>query len=300
MPGSSEAKLKTAKSTIQEVMEMKFDAPVPSVSTQPDSNPEVMTPPPTPLPPTPSVNVGPIRFEFEDPPSISSQEETVPPLKDHIIEALKKRIFELENESRDLKLYTDTFKKLFRPDSILKATGQRKRVNWSNKTMEESLHDKVVLGSTGYDHLQSKFPGMYPCKTTQNKTLRENMNVPFGIIEDSFKLLEITAKKKHSKQRYISLIMDEMAIKELVEYDPSLKCLTGAITMPLGDDATIDDGKINPIAIFVKFILLHKDQCLIKTATFVVHCIFSFWVENSLFSVINLVSLMGQKSKGKK
>ena len=208
-----------------------------------------MTPPPTPMPPTPSVKVGPTRFEFEDLPPSSIQEESVPPLKDHIIEALKKRIFELENESRDLKLYADTFKKLFRPDSILKATGQRKKVNWSNETMEQSLHDKVVLGSTGYDHLQSKFPGMYPSKTTQNKTLRENMNVPFGIIEDSFKLLEITAKKKHAKQKYISLIMDEMAIKELVEYDPSLKCLTGAITMPLGDDATIDDGKINPISI---------------------------------------------------
>ena len=212
----------------------------PSVSTQPD----VMTPPDTPLP-TPTVKDGPTRFEFENVPSTSnsSQESAVPGPKDHIIEMLKKRIAELEQKERDQSLYVQTLKKCFHQDSIDKGTGLKQRVNWSNETIEESLEDRHMFGSTGYEHFRGKFPGMYPSRTCQNQNLKKNMKVPFGIIEDSFKLLELTAKKKSSKQKYITLIMDEIAIKECVEYDPSLKCLTGAITMPLGSDATIDDGK---------------------------------------------------------
>ena len=213
---------------------------VPSVSTQP----EVTTPPDTPLP-TPTVKVCPTRFDFENVPSTStsSQESAVPGPKDHIIEMLKKRIAELEQKERDQSLYVQTLKKCFHQDSIDKGTGIKQRVNWSNETIEESLEDRHMFGSTGYEHFRGKFPGMFPSRTCQNQNLKKNMKVPFGIIEDSFKLLELTAKKKHSKQKYITLIMDEIAIKECVEYDPSLKCLTGAITMPLGSDATIDDGK---------------------------------------------------------
>ena len=203
-----------------------------------------MTPPDTPLP-TPTVKDGPTRFEFENVPSTSnsSQESAVPGPKDHIIEMLKKRIAELEQKERDQSLYVQTLKKCFHQDSIDKGTGIKQRVNWSNETIEESIEDRHMFGSTGYEHFRGKFPGMFPSRTCQNQNLKKNMKVPFGIIEDSFKLLELTAKKKHSKQKFITLIMDEIAIKECVEYDPSLKCLTGAITMPLGSDATIDDGK---------------------------------------------------------
>ena len=84
--------------------------------------------------------------------------------------------------------------------------------------------------------------GMYPSKDCLNKELR-NFQVPTGIIHDSFKLIEMRSKKLHAKQKYGALVMDEIALKELIEYDPSMKCLTGTITVPSGSDATIDDGK---------------------------------------------------------
>ena len=82
---------------------------------------------------------------------------------------------------------------------------------------------------------------MFPSKSCLNKDLR-NLQVPTGIIEDSFKLIGMRVKHLHSKQKIAALVMDEIALKELIEYDPSMKTLTGTITIPSGSDATVDDG----------------------------------------------------------
>ena len=69
-----------------------------------------------------------------------------------------------------------------------------------------------------------------------------SLQVPTGIIQDSFKLLGMRAKKLPAKECKAALVMDEIALKELIEYDPSAKTLSGTITIPSGSDATIDDG----------------------------------------------------------
>ena len=195
-----------------------------------------LTPPPTPRF-TPE-KVGPSRFEYE-PPSSESPEE--PASKDHLYESMRKRIEELEHENHKLAQVSDCFKKLFNPDSVDKLTGDKKRVNWSDKTITESVHTRFVCGATGYEHVRDKFPGAFPAISTMNDRLRE-MKVEPGIIEDSFKLIEIKARGLHAKQKYATLIMDEISLTELIEYDPSNKCLSGTITVPQASDKTTDYG----------------------------------------------------------
>ena len=107
-----------------------------------------MTPPPTPNV-TPLVE--PMRFEFEQDPIVTEPEPL--PDKDHLYESLQSRIKELEHENHDLAQVNDCFKKLFNSDSIDKLTGDKKRVNCSDKTITESVHTRFVCGATGYEHV---------------------------------------------------------------------------------------------------------------------------------------------------
>ena len=184
-----------------------------------------MTPPPTPDKPEPE--------KFEVPTVIDKE----------IRELIKKHVEKLEKEISDLRLITDVVQKRFNKDQIDGMTGAKQRVNWSDKTKAETIETRYILGETAFDHLRAKHPGTYPGKTCLNETLRKNVKVEFGIIEDSFKLLEIKARSLHAKQKFASLVMDEIALKEMIEYDRANKCLVGTITMPSGDDATIDDGE---------------------------------------------------------
>ena len=90
-----------------------------------------------------------------------------------------------------------------------------------------------------------------------NKQLT-SFKVEPGIQEDAFKLIEIKAKSMHAKQRFASLVMDEIAIKELIEYDPTNKCLSGFITTPQQSDHTVDDGTFtsNVVASHANVIML--------------------------------------------
>ena len=82
---------------------------------------------------------------------------------------------------------------------------------------------------------------MFPSISCLNKELR-NLQIPAGIIQDSFKLIAMRAKNMPATEKYAALVMDEIAIKELIEYDPSSKTLSGTLTIPSGSDATVDDG----------------------------------------------------------
>ena len=218
-----------------------------------------LTPPPTP-------NLGrPIRFEFDEPAVASSstqpeqQLENDPYMNPNVIEPgkfrvpmlidkevrelVQQRIVQLEREVNQLRLISDTVKKLHNQDQIDGMTGAKGRVNWTDKTKAETMETRYILGEAGFDHLRSRYPGTYPCKSTLNNELRNNVKVNYGIIEDSFKLAEIKARSLAANQKYAALVMDEIAIKECIEYDQANKCMLGTITVPKSEDATIDDGE---------------------------------------------------------
>ena len=215
----------------------EFDLPtVASSSAHLEPDQPTMTPPPTPKP-----------AKFEVPTVIDNE----------VRELVKKHVEKLEREISDLRVITDAVQKRFNQDQIDGMTGKKKRINWTDKTKAETIETRYILGETAFDHLRAKNPGAYPGKTCLNETLRKNVKVEFGIIEDSFKLVEIKARSLHAKQKFAALVMDEIALKEMIEYDRANKCLVGTITMPSGDDATIDDGES-----FEKCLILYKLQKL--------------------------------------
>ena len=116
-------------------------------------------------------------------------------------------------------------------------------MNWIGKTKAETMETRYILGETAFDHLRSRYPGTYPGKSCLNNELRKNVKVNYGIIEDSFKLAEIKARSLAANQKYAALCMDEIALKECIEYDQANKCMLGTITVPKSDDATVDDGE---------------------------------------------------------
>ena len=156
---------------------------------------------------------------------------------------VQKRIVQLERENNQLRLISDTVHKLHNQDQIDLMTGTKKRVNWTDKTKGETLETRYILGETGFQHVRSRYPGMYPGKSCLNNELRKNVKVEYGIIEDSFKLAEIKARSLAANQKYAALVMDEIALKECIDYDQANKCMLGTITVPRADDATIDDGE---------------------------------------------------------
>ena len=64
-----------------------------------------------------------------------------------------------------------------------------------------------------------------------------------GDNDDAFHLLKLKAEHYTEKGRYVVLKFDEIQLKELTEYDPSNRCLSGTITMPLHSDQQDYDGK---------------------------------------------------------
>lgn len=128
----------------------------------PNTNPSTsvpMTPPSTPV-------AKPIRFEFE-PPTLPEQ----PPVsnKDHVYDSLKERILQLERENSELRDVVDCFKTVFNQDQTDILVGNKQRVNWSDKTKTEAMETRYVCGSTGYEHIRDKFPGMQ-CFNISSKT----------------------------------------------------------------------------------------------------------------------------------
>ena len=84
---------------------------------------------------------------------------------------------------------------------------------------------------------------LFPDPRTLNKHL-ENYKCGPGPQEDAFHLLKMKESMFSEKGRYVVIKFDEIHLKEAMEYDPTNKCLSGTITMPMHSDPTIYEGKL--------------------------------------------------------
>ena len=84
---------------------------------------------------------------------------------------------------------------------------------------------------------------LFPDPRTLNKHL-ENYKCGPGPQEDAFELLKMKESMFSEKGRYVVIKFDEIHLKEAMEYDPTNKCLSGTITMPMHSDPTIYEGKL--------------------------------------------------------
>ena len=98
------------------------------------------------------------------------------------------------------------------------------------------------FSGTGYNQSFTVISDLFPDPRTLNKHL-ENYKCGPGPQEDAFHLLKMKESLFSEKGRYVVIKFDEIHLKEAMEYDPTNKCLSGNITMPMHSDPTIYDGK---------------------------------------------------------
>ena len=135
---------------------------------------------------------------------------------------------------------------------------------YSNKTIQDCLRTKLIIGGNGYEHLR-EIGWPLPSLTALNRSVKD-IEVKPGISSDAIELAGMKAKqmalKGLSEEEKLSksldeiqelalasndteatLVLDEAVLKALLEFDPSLKCLSGYISAPRSKDPDHDSGK---------------------------------------------------------
>ena len=135
---------------------------------------------------------------------------------------------------------------------------------YSNNTIQNCLRIKLVIGGNGYEHLR-EIGWPLPSLAVLNRSVKD-IEVKPGISNDAIELAGMKAKdmalKGLSEEEKLSksideilelalasddtegtLVIDEAALKALLEFDPSLKCLSGRISAPRSKDPDHKSGK---------------------------------------------------------
>ena len=157
-----------------------------------------------------------------------------------IVKNLLTTIERLESDLKAAKAILAGFQRIFPgEDQQSKVANPDKLVHWSDEAVTEAAHLKFLGGSSLYQHLLAKgFP--LPSIRTINRRLQA-LTVKAGHFKDPFTLLGLKVKDMKPEQREAVLILDEMSLQQMIEWDPSNKVLSGYITMPRKEDPVEDD-----------------------------------------------------------
>ena len=155
--------------------------------------------------------------------------------------------------------------KIWGKEQIRLFLGDCKRVKeYSNETIQTALRIKLVIGGNGYELLR-ELGWPLPSLTVLNRSVKD-IEVKPGLSPDAFALAGMKAKDMALKdvpedqraEKMINeiidlalasndtegvLVLDEAALKAMLEFDPSLKCLSGNISAPTVTDPDHESGK---------------------------------------------------------
>ena len=139
----------------------------------------------------------------------------------------------LEARSEHLTKLERALRKFFGQDQIDVLVGLSKRPQWSDDTIQRSIHMHYVCKESGYNHLRSMgFP--LPTASCLSKRLACFDFDPGKLLEVNFKLLETRIQHLNSKQDAMcALVFDELGITPSIEYDLKTKKITGYATLPV-------------------------------------------------------------------
>ncbi len=98
---------------------------------------------------------------------------------------------------------------------------------WSNETVEAALALRFSCGSRGYETLLSyKLP--YPSIRTLQRRI-QNLKFESGILTDILDFLKIKVSTFNEQEKECILLLDEIALKETIEYDFSNNTYIGYV-----------------------------------------------------------------------
>jgi hypothetical protein len=146
-------------------------------------------------------------------------------------ENLQRQVYKLRKKNTQLcienKRLQETYTSMFNPDQIEKIMKGRVS-SWTKETMEEAVNLKYAAGTSGYDILSQKFP--LPSATSLGRRVQKIPLAP-GIntfIIDKMREKGIKMNKIH---KICNLSLDEMELKEALEYDKGQQSIIGYCTM---------------------------------------------------------------------
>ncbi len=101
---------------------------------------------------------------------------------------------------------------------------------WSDETLQNALKLRFSCGATGYDDLlKAGFP-LPAISTLQQRT--EHIKFESGILTEVFEMMAQKVKTMDEREVWCALTMDEMSLKESVDYDLKSDSFIGDVTLP--------------------------------------------------------------------
>ncbi|TRY76302.1 hypothetical protein TCAL_15949, partial [Tigriopus californicus] len=133
------------------------------------------------------------------------------------LRAMRLRITQLEVEAKQLK---NALSLVFNEDQIKAMSRKSGRVReWSNGTMKKALQLYFSCGTTGYETLRDQGQPLPSLTTLKEKT--SLLNFEPGLLDDVFHLMATKGEKMTAPERECVLMLDEMAIKPKIKFDPA-------------------------------------------------------------------------------
>ena len=163
---------------------------------------------------------------------IQSQEAVRESLNETILR-LQMTIASLEKKNDELQKKADCLEKLFHADQVYKILYPDSKKTWSDITLEMAIALYYKVGSTGYNYLRDVLKWPLPCPSVIQSNMRRVKFKPGndGCL-DILKLIALKTRELPENERFYCLVIDEMATKSKLEWDPTSGEFVGFPTIP--------------------------------------------------------------------
>ena len=175
---------------------------------------------------------------------------------------LQQKVRHLQRENAQLRTKLNNLnkklEKFLHLDQIHQLTNSRCS-KWSSDTIRSAMKIRTAVGKNGYEFLRTKI--LYPLPSYRTLCERvETLRMAPGLQEDVLDLLQIKTNEMESRERDCVLILDEVQLRRKIEYDPSLKCLTGYVSPELSQ--TNDEEASHALVFMIKGLCKPYKQCV--------------------------------------
>ena len=134
--------------------------------------------------------------------------------------------------------------KVFRKDQIHRLQNPGTRKAWDKKTLQECIALKTICGGTAYCYMYSKGYPIPHINTIRNQLAK--IDCQPGILHDFIDLTELKIATKPARDKYVSLVLDEMAISAKYVFNNKTQSFMGQPTLPPGPNLVANRMKEDP------------------------------------------------------
>lgn len=219
-------------------------------------------------------------------------------------------MFQLQNANERMENIKANLAQFLNDDQIIKltmkTTNSKRRVSqWSDATVQKALSIRTAVGRNGYEHLRKlNFP--LPSYRTLCRRLEGAPFAP-GIQHDVLEWLRSKLLKKKDSHRECILLVDEMQVRQHVDFDKGLNRIVGYVSPEAAVSKNCHELANHALVFMVRGLALSWKQTVAYLFTGTTLGKEQFWnfmkqvisaVENSGLKVVAVTSDMGPVNTG--